>query len=371
MMIITSENDENEILNKLKLNNLLHRFNTDVLSLTITPTLSCNFDCSYCYEKNKDNIFMTNETEEKVIDFIKSYGAISELYITWFGGEPFMFFKRIKSLSDKLKKMEINVINSIVSNGFILSKPILDWMRNNKMGYIQITLDGLEDTHNLKRPHKKGRNSFLKIIKNLDVLFSTDINIDIIIRTNISAENEKEYHNLTEFIVNRYQDKRLRLSPNFVIDMNDTQNLNNCMFNRTQKAQFKLNNINTKGIGFYPQLKTFDCIARQRNGFVVGANGELYKCFEDIGNGNREIGNINNKNSFNEDLLTKYLIGADQMSDKECIDCKLLPICNGGCPYIRIKNMENGMPNSDNCEILRNFEKEFLLSHLEQKNIKN
>lgn len=151
--------------------------------------------------------------------------------------------------------------------------------------------------------------------------------------------------------------------------MNQTQN--NCMFDRNQKAQFKLKNITTKGIGFYPQLKTFDCIARQRNGFVIGANGELYKCFEDIGNKEREVGNINNKNSFNENLLTKYLIGADQMSDKECIDCKLLPICNGVCPYLRIKNMEMGMPNSDNCEILRNFVKEFLLSHLEQKNNRN
>lgn len=153
LMIITTETEETDIINNLKLNNLLHRFNTEILNLTITPTFSCNFDCSYCYEKNKDNIFMTYETEEKIIDFIKSYGSISNLGITWFGGEPFLFFKRIKSLTGKLKKMELSIVNSIVSNGFILNKGILEWMNNNKMGYIQITLDGLEETHNKKRPH--------------------------------------------------------------------------------------------------------------------------------------------------------------------------------------------------------------------------
>lgn len=71
------------------------------------------------------------------------------------------------------------------------------------------------------------------------------------------------------------------------------------------------------------------------NYFVVGPEGELYKCWNDIGDKDSIVGNVLDDKITNYDLLSRYLGGPTMSDDPKCVNCKLYPICNGGCAWSR------------------------------------
>lgn len=78
-------------------------FCNKVLTLVVAPTMNCNLGCKYCFEgSHKKPGVMTEKTEDKIVDFVKSQKP-QALSITWFGGEPLLAFNRILSLAKKLK----------------------------------------------------------------------------------------------------------------------------------------------------------------------------------------------------------------------------------------------------------------------------
>lgn len=100
--IIDYECDELSILNH-RLN--FNRYSKDSLKLTIAPTMDCNFNCFYCYEKGRNlenNDSMSYEIQEKLIKFIKERSVdIKMLDIVWYGGEPLLEFEIIENMSKK------------------------------------------------------------------------------------------------------------------------------------------------------------------------------------------------------------------------------------------------------------------------------
>ena len=73
------------------------------------------------------------------------------------------------------------------------------------------------------------------------------------------------------------------------------------------------------------------------NVFCVGINGELYKCEHDIGIQKHAVGNIRNGLTYN-----KYFLDfMDLPLPKKCLNCKILPVCMGGCPHRRLMNNNN------------------------------
>ena len=78
------------------------------------------------------------------------------------------------------------------------------------------------------------------------------------------------------------------------------------------------------------------------NGFVIGPKGEMYKCWEDIGIREREIGSVVDNKFRNNTLFHQYMLHGTFTEDKKCLNCGLLPICSGGCSKDRIENKYAG-----------------------------
>jgi uncharacterized protein len=79
------------------------KYASEFINLTIAPTMDCNFDCYYCYEKwrdKKEGSFMSEETEKEITEFV-DFCAVDKKYIsvTWYGGEPLLAFDNIGRLS--------------------------------------------------------------------------------------------------------------------------------------------------------------------------------------------------------------------------------------------------------------------------------
>ena len=81
--------------------------------------------------------------------------------------------------------------------------------------------------------------------------------------------------------------------------------------------------------------RTNYCYADNINSFVVDPTGNLYKCWIDLGNTARSIGNILNFRNENihsiNNIFAAYIFWSP-FDHKECLECKILPFCMAGCP---------------------------------------
>ena len=67
------------------------------------------------------------------------------------------------------------------------------------------------------------------------------------------------------------------------------------------------------------------------NELVFGARGELYKCYDTVGNPNVLIGHMRSWRDPNDRVL-KWL-HYDPFADAGCRSCIALPTCMGGCAH--------------------------------------
>ena len=90
-----------------------------------------------------------------------------------------------------------------------------------------------------------------------------------------------------------------------------------------------------------PEVSAKGCTASMLNAFVIGPHGEIYKCWNDIGFEDREIGNVGQGSTINPKFFLGYMIQGTFWNDSKCLECSLLPVCSGGCPHNRLKNKIN------------------------------
>ena len=94
----------------------------------------------------------------------------------------------------------------------------------------------------------------------------------------------------------------------------------------------------------------------------------MYACWVEVGNKESEIGNIwdilNQKELVNMYRLNYFLWSP--FDYKECLECKFLPICMGGCPHCAKQN------NKPDCQEWRyNIIEKLKLTYDKQNNKEN
>jgi uncharacterized protein len=73
------------------------------------------------------------------------------------------------------------------------------------------------------------------------------------------------------------------------------------------------------------------CTAVRGNELVVGSRGELYKCWDSVGNSAETIGNVSDWR--NQNTRVAKWRDFDPFADSECRNCIALPVCMGGCAH--------------------------------------
>ena len=104
----------------------------------------------------------------------------------------------------------------------------------------------------------------------------------------------------------------------------------------------------------------------KRNAYVIGPDGELYKCWDDVGRPELVIGNVESFIGWNMPLVAEGMIEGSYVEDDTCNKCFFFPICNGGCPKMMLLNKRDG-GNRDYCSYFKKHIKEMLELHYEQK----
>jgi uncharacterized protein len=179
------------------------------------------------------------------------------------------------------------------------------------------------------------------------------------------------------FFRNRYHNNRIYVSPAFIIQTTKVSEKNPRLFNNNSDIflflkKTSLHTCNSRLI--YPCDSITECAVRNRNCWVFDAEGNVYKCWEIIGNQEYKVGEIGKGGEIsitNNSLLDKYLHEADPLEDIICRNCFSLPVCRGGCPHKRIENKFNNK-NFHTCTLWHNQWENYLplRYELEQGNVK-
>ena len=317
---------------------------------------ACNLRCKHCYfddssEKlyNSQNDLNKEEIIKLTNDLVTNLGIVN-YSIT--GGEPLMR-KDIFEVINIIKAS--HGIVSLQTNGTLITKNIakkLGEILNPNTDYIQISLDGLEKTHDSIR----GKGNFIKAINNIKLMIDLGINVNV--NCTPVSKNKNElidlYKLCTKIGVNKFSLSRF-------IPYNDNQKGLKVEFSKLIEIFAKIIEL-SKISKTYLELhyRFFDFVSNEtlrqyadeylinnqdtsvnlckninchiHNTLFIDADGKFYLCFaskhNDTGMGDFRENSVNEiwknrtKNIFFEDRL---------IANMPCKKCKYFALCKGGC----------------------------------------
>ena len=131
-------------------------------SVFMILTERCNLKCSYCFVHQNPRE-MTLDVALDTVDFLIKNSKITgnTPSINFFGGEPLLKWKEIivpvVDYIRKEKKVPFNL--SMTSNGVLLTREKLEYMKENQIGLL-FSIDGDKETQDINRPFHGGVGSF-------------------------------------------------------------------------------------------------------------------------------------------------------------------------------------------------------------------
>jgi uncharacterized protein len=188
------------------------------------------------------------------------------------------------------------------------------------------------------RPLRNGKGTFDVILDN--VVACADI-LPISIRVNLDAANAPAYESLIDQLVERGLAGRVTVHPGRLVAYDEgigapSESYRQACFTLPEFATVErefLAYARTRGLASVdlPQPVSTPCTAVRVNELVVGANGELYKCWDSVGNHREVVGHLRSWRDPNDRVL-KWL-RYDPFADEGCRGCVALPTCMGGCAH--------------------------------------
>ena len=298
-------------------------FKKKLKHLILHVTNHCNFRCSHCFVD-----FINVKKDLKIEDYQNISKNINNLF--WLdvgGGEPFLR-KDLSKIINLFKKQ----IVSIPTNGWLLENIIeqIDLIeKKNSELVINLSLDGLENTHNKIRKNEKSWEKVwtcfevLKKIKKIKTRIITVIHKEnyneIIPLMEIVKKNRADFHSVILLRGNP-------LDPNTLLpNMDELLKISPQIFNILEDYKYGQNSLTAHFLKNYHRymwktsLKTIEkqkqivpCLSGQSS-LVIWGNGDVSSC-EEL----KPIGNIKNKKI--SEILKSYEFNnqVKSIKNKEC-----------------------------------------------------
>lgn len=310
------------------------RFNAKSCSYNITliMTLDCNMNCTYCFENKSSKLTMDNETIDLIINRIENkiiYENKNKINVTFTGGEPLLAISQIKYFLNTYKqrimnKYQIASAFSIITNGTLLSDSIFELFKGYHLRAIQITLDGVSKVHNELRPMIDGMDSYKQIINNIN-RYSREV--QFVIRCNYEVGKENKLYQFIDEIAHEINDiSMIKLKFRRIMNVHNTKCDYKYMINNDILSVVKYSK--EKKIDVLLSSFCDNCRIYSGNSEYITPNGNIFRCYMFVDFEEYAIGNIR------EGIDGKSKDFFDQLKVyKECLGCKMISLCAGGCRY--------------------------------------
>ena len=341
---------QEEKLYRKKYLEFLDKRYSDEIQIFYIPSYACNFACSYCYQDQyeiKDN-YPGKEVIHSFYRYIDSQFSGRRKYITVFGGEPLLdsnwHRQNLSILLDEAARRNLDI--AIVTNGFHLSS-YMDILKKVSVREIQVTLDGMQDIHDKRRPLKNGKGTFSKIVEGIEMCLEQGLPVNL--RMVLDKENIEELPKLARFAI----EKQWTTSPLFKSQIGRNYELHHCqsdsyqLYNRIDlyKDIYRLVKKHPEILEFHkPAFSVsrflfdegklpdplFDSCPGTKTEWAFDYTGKIYSCTATVGKAGEELGFFYPQVSLDEERIAEWE-SRDVLAIPECKNCNLQLACGGGC----------------------------------------
>nr|NJM03168.1 12,18-didecarboxysiroheme deacetylase [Desulfobacula sp.] len=158
-------------------------------------TRRCNLKCVHCYARSEDLSYDNELTHEQSLAMIDDLAAFGVPVLLFSGGEPLTHPKLVEYAQYAVKKGMRAVIST---NGTLITKEKAKQLKEIGLSYVGISLDGLEDTHDLFRGVKGAYQKALAAIENCK-----EAGIKVGLRFTINKRNVKDIPGIFDLLEER------------------------------------------------------------------------------------------------------------------------------------------------------------------------
>ncbi|MBR0219154.1 MAG: radical SAM protein [Clostridia bacterium] len=278
--------DEYRSVNQLR-KILRSRDTSDIINrYVVLPTTYCNARCFYCYESDYPRVHMTEETANRLVEYIDEHRKGKDVRLNWFGGEPLLGISRIDQISQGLKDRDISFSSSMISNGYLFDDELIEKSVNLwKLQRIQITLDGTEEVYNRVKAYVNVKdNPFQRVLRNIDLLSAKKVKVTI--RLNVDFYNRENIHALIEELGHRYaENKYVSAYLNMLFSDQGYEPVHHTtddvvrLLHITDEYNERLKELKIGTVGAeVPSLQANQCVADNPHAVVIQPDGSFCRC---------------------------------------------------------------------------------------------
>ena len=353
---------------------------------------TCNLDCTYCFFLSKEALYpdekirMSEATLETYIRQLLGAHRTPTVTVAWQGGEPTLmglkFFQRSVELVNKYRRPGQHVEYTFQTNGVLLNDAWCAFLKEHRF-LVGLSVDGPTEIHDTYRVNKSGGGTFDRVMRGWECLRRHGVDFNILCTVN--AANQHHGRRVYRFFRDELKAEWIQFIPiverataatlpianlgwstkpgrprilytqsgnlvtersvggeqygRFLVDVfeewvrHDVGNVYVQLFDVTLEASFGSYNlcIHAPTCGLGPALEH---------------NGDLYSCDHYVEPDYR-LGNIHETPM--QELLAlpaQRKFGADKrdLLTRQCRECEVRALCNGGCPKERFATSADGEP---------------------------
>lgn len=314
------------------------RYDSKRLSIFLSLTPSCNLNCVYCYqdarkELNECNQFLMPDKWSEIFCYLQKVvkdKQLDSLTIFLFGGEPMLKSSVLEEYIKELRTLDTRVILVLITNGTLFNKENVDFYCKN-IDSIQVTMDGMRETHDKMKPYKNGRGSFDAILENIKLLSQHNVQ-ELTLRINLEQKTLESVYQFVDFLCDNGINKYITATKFAPIFSTQNEVLGCSHSNEESLSLEALGELYVyaarKGLKTYKDFDSGLCVGKIQNGFTIDEKLNVYAC----------PGVLYQESSAilaNDDIVIRdekwYQFLND---DPACIkSCEYAPICFGGCKW--------------------------------------
>ncbi|WP_433928895.1 radical SAM protein [Sorangium cellulosum] len=351
---------------------------TGAVALTLAPTVSCNFGCTYCFQEHPKRRMSEDDVLAVKRHVAGNLGPGSSLHVTWFGGEPLLAFDVIEELTPYFHEIAGErggrFRQSMITNGSLLDEQKADFFAaQGNFDFLQITLDGPPAVHNKRRLTTNGQPTYDRILANVE---RASGRLPITLRVNVDRSNVDHLAAFVDLLAARGLLPRVSVYLGHVLPYTDVcSGVGSAALTKEEFAavqasfDFALFERGIRPPFSLPKPRFGNlCIADNPRGAVVAPDGLVFRCWNEVATTEREAsgllapgsGAVVSEGSARENRAAWD--GYDPFAHAVCQTCKVQPLCHGGCPW---EARKNPVESTGHCTPLRwNLPDRLRLVHL-------
>jgi len=346
----------------------------------------CNLACRYCFYLPKAQLYAGGNfhmSDDLLEEFLRQYIEAQQLpavTIAWQGGEPTLmgldFYRRSVALAERFARPGMQVGYTIQTNGTLLDDAWCEFFKQHNF-LVGISIDGPQALHDAYRVDRRGRGTFVRVMKGLRLLQEHGVEYNIL--CTVHAANGDHPLDVYRFLRDEAGGRFVQFIPIVERDNETSVQEETTVTDRSVRpaqwgrflctvfdewvhrdvGEMFVQHFDTTlaaWIGHPPGLCTFapTCGAA----VALEHNGDLYSCDHFV-EPDCFLGNIT-------EMPLAELVGSAKQrqfgEDKRdtlpgfCRECPVLFACNGGCPRNRFATTPDGEPGLNYlCEGYRTF----------------